>query len=128
MCGSLKLECRAKLIGNEPVIVKSRPVIPITLSTGEEINAPILGFCREESNPPPNSIRGIIRATEYTERDSKKGLVSFQVPKNKVIAAYIVSNPNFPNGKGIFIITRPVSLEEKLQADHPRHPKLVDND
>lgn len=129
-CGTLALENKAKLVGHEPISleVKSRPIVPIILSTGEEITVPILGFCREESNPPVNSIRSTLRATEYTEKDSKKGLVSFQVPNNKVIAVYVVSNPNFPgNGKGAFIITRPVTKEEKLQADHLRHPLLIED-
>ncbi len=87
--------------------------------------APWLGHVRSETQDKilkdagsPERIN--IPATEYTERG-----VPFSVPPGHAIEGVLIKNKNFPQGQGIFIVTRPVSEEEKKKCSHPRHPKFI---
>ena len=109
MCGTIKYEGVARKIGD---------LVPYNGANGIQY-APWLGHSRQESAIPPNSTPVSLPVDSYTEKG-----VPFAVPTGKQIDAYLVSSPNFPQGKGIFIITRPVTDEEKKLCTHPRHPRF----
>ncbi len=86
-----------------------------------EGQAPWLGHSRTESPTPPNSTPVQLDFESYVEKG-----VRFEVPRGKSVEAYLVKNDRFPQGEGLFIVTRPATQEELARCPHPRHPKLVD--
>ena len=127
MCGTIKYEGTAHKIGGisgaTSHSVKSCPIIVCIKSDGSKEEARLLGHRREESElirPTPSSQLVKLPITQYTERD-----VVFTVPKGMAVSALLVWNKNFPEGKGIFIITRDATKEELIQCPHPRHPRFT---
>lgn len=112
MCGSLRLEGFEKKIG---------VTIPIITNKNEHLDVQWLGHHRSE-NPkdPPNSERVRVLTSAYTEKE-----VEFPVPEGQCIEGLLVKHKNFPNGTGLFIVTRPATKEELTKCKHPRHPVFV---
>jgi hypothetical protein len=111
ICGSLRSENIDKKIGNP---------VPIRFSNGSTSEGVWWGHHRlENKRTPENSTLVTIPAESYTERE-----VEFSIPEGAEISALLVENDRFPNGSGIFIITRPATLSELKKCKHPRHPKF----
>lgn len=112
MCGTIAYENITSKIGN---------LITYKDNQGSYHKAYWYGHAREESTQPPNSTRVIIPADSYTEKG-----ISFEVPVNCAIDAWLIESPNFPHGgKGIFIITRQALPVELARVRHSRHPRFV---
>jgi hypothetical protein len=112
MCGSIKYENIAHKIGNLVTVFKQ---------TGEKIEAPWLGHIRDDNpNPPADKETVVIPVKEYTEKG-----VWFSVPENYAIEANLITNKAFPNGYGVFIVTRNATKEELKKCSHPRHPRFL---
>jgi len=121
MCGSISYEGTDKKIGNittlSNYVVKDMLCVPILLPNGQTEVVQLLGHSRSERGDPPNSVRVKIAASSYTEKG-----VEYSVPENKCIGAVLVTSKSFPEGKGIFIVTREATPAEKQKCSHPRHP------
>jgi hypothetical protein len=122
MCGTLKYENTAGKIGKIPPGCSPKQVTTIIREDGSHDIAQWLGHIRGEKGPPalPHE-RVLIPAREYTEKDTP-----FQVPPGKAIEAYLITSPNYPQGEGVFIVTRPATEEELKICPHPRHPTFCE--
>lgn len=120
MCNRLKLECLNKQIGN--IYALKNDKIEVIKEDRSIISAPWLGFIRGEREIDSSfqekvQLKGV---SEYREEET-----NFTIPQGKTIEAVLTIRNTLPEGKGIFIITRPATKEEKEKCPHPRHPKLV---
>lgn len=113
--------CNAR---REGIDYKIGHLVPCRLSNGREIHLPWYGFTREESRIPDGSTPVKIEWTSYQEK-GREGIVDFKVSGNQAIQAYIVKNPKFPQGEGLFVVTRRATSVELLRCSHTRHPKLI---
>lgn len=112
MCGTLKYENVNHKIGQ---------IVVAHTHDGGTRYTKWLGHIREENGPPklPHE-RVKIQVDEYTEAG-----VSFKVPPNMAIDAYLIKSENYPDGQGVFIITRDAHPEELARCPHLRHPKFT---
>jgi hypothetical protein len=125
MCGTLKFEGIAKVIGN--IRKEDKPKIPF-FKDGVMYHSQWLGFQQDTSPFPKESVRVIIPASSYTEvhkGDKGNKNIRFIIPQGKGIDAIFVRHKNFPNKHGLFIITREATKEERTVCNHNRRPRLI---
>lgn len=116
MCNSLKYENIESRIS----IAKINDIIPVIKKDGSIENVQWLGHIREESGIPKLQHEQVsIPVKAYTEKG-----IEFKVQQNQFLSGYVIHSETYPNKKGLFIITRPVSKEELEYCKHYRHPRI----
>lgn len=110
ICGSIKYEKTFKKIGT---------LIPVQYQ-GEISHIPWLGHIRDDNPKVNDHLITKLSVSHYTEKGTE-----FVVPYEHKIEARIILSKNFPQGKGIFIVTRQATKEELLKNKHPRHPRFI---